>query len=194
MQRLKDGQKFLDLGCCFGQDVRSLVYDGAPPEQIWGTDLQSGFIELGYELFQDKETLKSHFLAADVLDTGSCLAQLDHTIDVTYAGCFFHLFDWEQQVQVAKRIIQLLAAQKGSLVIGKQVGHVTADEKPFQIPSGGIVWRHNVASFRRMWEEAAGQSNGQWRVNAWLSDEGSFKEAWRDADTRWLMFEIERLE
>lgn len=30
--RLKKGEKLLDLGCCFGQDIRKLVHDGAPSE------------------------------------------------------------------------------------------------------------------------------------------------------------------
>ena len=32
LSRLKGGDKLLDLGCCLGQDIRKLVYDGVPSE------------------------------------------------------------------------------------------------------------------------------------------------------------------
>lgn len=39
LAKLKSGGKFLDVGCMFAQDSRKLVYDGAPPEAVYGTDL-----------------------------------------------------------------------------------------------------------------------------------------------------------
>ena len=32
LYRLKKGERLLDLGCCFGQDIRKLVHDGVPSE------------------------------------------------------------------------------------------------------------------------------------------------------------------
>lgn len=42
---------FLDAGCCFGQEIRSLVDEGIPSTQFFGCDLEQPFIDLGYRLF-----------------------------------------------------------------------------------------------------------------------------------------------
>jgi ubiquinone/menaquinone biosynthesis C-methylase UbiE len=65
IKRLKDGQAFLDIGCCFGQVIRKLVYDGVPSENIYGADFREDFIELGHELFRDKATLRTKFIIGD---------------------------------------------------------------------------------------------------------------------------------
>ncbi|KAL2353590.1 hypothetical protein BJ546DRAFT_1113332 [Cryomyces antarcticus] len=149
VQRLKDGQKLLDLGCCFGQDIRKLVSDGVPSENCYGADLRLDFIDTGYDLFRDKETLKSKFIAADIFDDNSELNQLDGQIDIVHAASFLHFFDWTDQMSAAKRIVKLLKLQTGSLTIGRQVGNVTAGEQPRRVENGSRMFRHNEESFRR---------------------------------------------
>lgn len=39
LQRLKAGAKYVDIGCCIGQDIRKLVADGAPGENLYGAEL-----------------------------------------------------------------------------------------------------------------------------------------------------------
>src|ERR1700712_3668202 len=72
---LKDVEKpewiFLDLGCCLGQDVRKLLFDGVDPTRVYGADLRPEFIDMSYELFRDEDKLprSEHFIApADVFD------------------------------------------------------------------------------------------------------------------------------
>jgi 2-polyprenyl-3-methyl-5-hydroxy-6-metoxy-1,4-benzoquinol methylase len=55
VQRLKKGDKFLDLGCCFGQEIRQLISDGVPAENCYGSDLRQEFIDLGYDRVQDRD-------------------------------------------------------------------------------------------------------------------------------------------
>ena len=57
--RMKNGENFLDLGCCFGQDLRELVADGAPSENIYGLDIEGPLIDVGYDLFMDRGKIKS---------------------------------------------------------------------------------------------------------------------------------------
>jgi len=113
LERLKTGeQNFLDLGCCFGQELRKLVADGAPPENLYGADLNPEFFDLGYKLFRDKDTLTSKFIAADIFDPGSELHELDGKIDILYAGSFLHLFSYEGQINACKAIVKLLRDKK----------------------------------------------------------------------------------
>lgn len=61
LERVKHGENFLDLGCCFGQEIRQLVFDGAPSANTYGSDLWSDFLSIGYELFKDKDRLQTTF-------------------------------------------------------------------------------------------------------------------------------------
>ncbi|KAF1354047.1 hypothetical protein BDV97DRAFT_396832 [Delphinella strobiligena] len=45
LSRVQSGESFLDVGCCFGQDIRKLVFDGAPSNKIYGSDLDHRFLE-----------------------------------------------------------------------------------------------------------------------------------------------------
>ena len=57
----------LDIGNCFGHDIRKLVFDGVPGGNLAGVELRPEFIELGYELFRDRETLGARMVQGDVL-------------------------------------------------------------------------------------------------------------------------------
>ncbi|KAI0828239.1 hypothetical protein BC628DRAFT_1337889 [Trametes gibbosa] len=48
----RQGAIFLDIGCCFGNDVRKTVYDGFPIENVVASDLHPEFWELGHRLFK----------------------------------------------------------------------------------------------------------------------------------------------
>jgi SAM-dependent methyltransferase len=133
LQRLKGGnENFLDLGCFIGQEIRRLVADGAPSENLYGADLRSDWFELGYQLFNDTDTLKSTFYAADIFDPNSRLNEIDGKIDIIYAGSFLHLFGYDEQLEVCAKIVKLLKPKKGSLLVGRQVGQVEAGQRKVQ--------------------------------------------------------------
>jgi len=164
LQRVKNGQKFLDLGCCFGQDIRKLVSDGAPSENTYGADLQMEFMNLGYDLFLDKDTLKTKFIASDIFDPGSDFGQLNSSIDIVNAASFFHLFDWEQQVWCAKRVTEILKDVPGVLVIGRQMGSENAGPYTSATDKKTRYW-HNEESFKRMWKQVGDETGSEWEVD-----------------------------
>jgi SAM-dependent methyltransferase len=169
IQRLKTGnENFLDLGCCFGQELRKVASDGAPQEHLYGADLRPEFFQLGYELFRDKDTLKSTFIAADIFDHTSPLSSLDGKIDIIYTGSFLHLFGYAEQFEICKRIVKLLRDRKGSLLVGRQVGNLDAGEQVHRTNKNQTMFRHNVESFKRLWEEVGEVTGTKWRVDAEL--------------------------
>ena len=97
LKRVQHGEKFLDLACCFGQELRQLVADGAPSVNTYGSDLWDGFFSVGYELFRDKDSLQTTFIQADVFDDASPLTKLARQIGIIYVGDLFHLFNLEDQ-------------------------------------------------------------------------------------------------
>jgi len=155
-----EGATVIDFGCCLGQDVRQLVYDGVPIDQIRGYELDPFFIEQGYELFCDGDLMKEKkiFRSGDIFDD-----QFLETIepaDYLYAGSFIHLFDAETQKDVCRRLSRLCKRA----IAGRQMGASIPAEAPRSVgPAGSKVMRHSPESFARMWDEV---TDGQWQVES----------------------------
>ncbi|KUJ18433.1 uncharacterized protein LY89DRAFT_746723 [Mollisia scopiformis] len=160
LERLKTGKEnFLDLGCCFGQDLRKLAADGAPSENLYGVDLRPEFFDMGYKLFRDRELLNANFIVADLFDSNSDLHSLNGKVDIISAGSFLHLFNYEGQIDACKVIVRLLReTAEGSVLIGRQVGSSEAGEVVHHSNPGQSLFRHNSNSFKKMWEEVGGQT------------------------------------
>jgi hypothetical protein len=194
LERIKNGGSLLDIGCCFAQDIRKLVHDGAPADRLWGAELLSDFIDLGYDLFNDRDRLGAKFLTADIFDAEGPLSKLSNNFEFIHIGLFLHLFDWEGQKKACVAIVELLKNEKGVLVLGQQVGSLT----PGQVPksSGSSMFKHNATTFEKMWKEVGEATGTEWEVRASL-DVGlgieQKKRNWDDPNTRRLTFEVERL-
>lgn len=211
-------QLFLDLGCCLAQDLRKLVFDGVPSENLYGLDIERDFIDLSYDLFKDHTTLKSQFVVEDMFlaeperdcDSSTSkssasstspltsLASLDKRISIIAANSFFHLYNYSDQLRLAKRVVQLLSPERGSLILGRQVGSSQPGEYN-AVNNRGTRYSHNIASFRRFWDQVAEEiGNGcKFRVEAALDEEelGENKnqgQHWSEPNIRRLRFGVWR--
>ena len=152
--------KFLDLGTCLGQDVRKLVFDGAPVGQLYGADMLPEYEAAGYALFRDKEKFHGRFIASDIFATNEALAKTEGTWDVISIFMFLHVWDLKDQKRACKRLLKLLKPVPNSWIIGAQTGSEIPFEFPLRPPfvapgQEKSVYRHNLDSFRKMWEEVA---------------------------------------
>jgi hypothetical protein len=153
-----EGATVIDFGCCLGQDVRQLVYDGVPLGQIRGYDLDPFFIEQGYELFRDGSLMKDKkvFASGDIFDD-QFLNGVEPA-DYLYVGSFIHLFDAEAQRNVCRRLTRL--AKRA--IAGRQSGALVPGEHPRSASvTGGKMMRHSPESFAQMWNDV---TNGEWQV------------------------------
>ena len=169
--------KFLDLGCCLGQDIRKLVHDGAPLQALWGSDHFEQYEVAGQEFFHDKDRFQNRFIAADLLDESpdSGLVQTEGTWDIINIVMLLHMYDWNKQVQCCRQILKLLSKNKGSMVIGVQTGATDAGEvvlKPPFVAEGeeGAVFRQNIDTFTRMWEEVGKEEGIQFDTQVVYDD------------------------
>jgi hypothetical protein len=169
-----------------------LVYDGVPASQLYGSDLRPEFFELGYELFRDRSTLTSTFIAADVFEKNSGLQPLEGNIDILFMSRFLHLFGRVKQVEICQRAVEILRPVSGSLVLGLQVGDLIGGEVPHTTNAEGIMMRHNVESFTAMWDEVGKLTNTSWKVEARLLGQPSPQWA-LPKSTRLLCFAVFRL-
>ncbi|EJD41306.1 hypothetical protein AURDEDRAFT_186649 [Auricularia subglabra TFB-10046 SS5] len=65
--RERPGAILLELGCCFGNDVRKAAADGFPASRILASDSHEDFWTLGCDLFRDLPgTVEASFVARDL--------------------------------------------------------------------------------------------------------------------------------
>lgn len=160
--RSKDA--LLDLGCCVGQVLRQFRADGVQGSQLFGTDIESKYINIGYNLFQDWSKVHATFVIGDLLDpSDGRLSRLHGKVTIIYAASFFHLFSWIQQLYVAKRLVGFLKpGTTNALIFGRQVG--TTKGGVFKT-SGASVYLHDQESFQRLWNEVGKLTKTRWSVS-----------------------------
>ena len=155
---------------------------------------------MSYDLFRDKETIKAHLFTADIFDEHGALDMLEGKIDVIYLASFLHIFSWDDQLKICKRVIKTLRPRKGSSVFGRQVGSLKAKEviPPGEMgidKSGSRWWRHDVESFTKLWDLAGEETGTKWETWGRLDvDEGMGTSSWSDEGMRQLKFEVKRVE
>ncbi|KAI8963619.1 hypothetical protein F5Y11DRAFT_140023 [Daldinia sp. FL1419] len=197
IQRLKSDlgdPAYLDIGCCFGQDLRQLVFDGVPSERLVGLDIEKTLLDLGYDLFLDRESLKSNFVITDLFNAqGKVWESLEgRGFDVIHCSAFLHLFTLDVQTTAAKNIARLV--KRGGMIVGRQMGNL----KPREVSSvkkGVLCYRHDVGTFEAMWRRVGEATNTRWNVEGTMDMVGIKAEnVLEDQNTRRLLFTVTRIE
>lgn len=184
---MKNGATLLDMGCCFGQDIRKLVHDGAPAESLTGTELEPVFIDLGYELFRDRDVLGAKFITGDIFAEGT-YGLRDGTFDFVHTASFFHLFSRQEQIEALTKCIRLLKPRAGSMLFGRQI----AADEPGTIQRAQLrsneAYHHDVESWRKLVREVTEKLGLQALVEAELTEDKRNRD-----DRKWKMmrFSIE---
>jgi SAM-dependent methyltransferase len=191
--------RFLDLGCCFGQDLRALAAEGVEGRKLVGVELHGEFHGLGHKLFRDGgqvRTLGATLIAADLFDllddddgsTAAGLYPLLSSIDILQASAFLHLFTWDKQLDAGAAIVRLLKPGPGALVVGTQVG----SKRP-GLYEQGRMYLHDVGTFRELWKEIGRKTASEWHVEAVMSQEMRERKPWDDENVCKLDFEVTRV-
>lgn len=201
VKRVQEGATLLDLGCCFGQDIRKLAYDAGTSSTLIGTDLEEAFLNLGYELFADRDRLEATFVPGDVF-AEHFLEPYHGKIDIIYLGSFLHLFSEVQQKTVVRQLRKLLRPQAGSMVFGRHLG---ADKGGhFKMEKlGWDLYRHDTQTIADLFQsyeatDSGPGGNAQWEVRSSLSRYGSAnwddsRRGWQGDETKQMMFTAVRL-
>lgn len=128
---------------------------------MYGTDLRQSFIDLGYDLFQDRSTAPS-MIAADFLadSDSSPLTAVEGRFEIIHACSFFHVFSRDEQLRACTRALRLLHDKPGSFVFGTQPGGGVGG-KPRDDPREDAAKRcwHSKETWRELWLEV-GRSVG----------------------------------
>ncbi|KAJ6260536.1 Methyltransferase adrK [Drechslerella dactyloides] len=125
VDRLKQGQRILDMGCFMGFDGRKLVADGAPSSGITNMDLEDRWFPLSFDLFRDENTFEGEFFGGcDITDEDLFGEDSIHRgrYDMIYIGYFIHLFPPSQQPKILNNLVQMLKPKTGSMIFGNTSG------------------------------------------------------------------------
>jgi len=202
--RLQNGEKLIDLGTCFGQELRILASAGAPTENMFALDLVSEFWTLSFELFRDRDKMKAHFIKEDFMSTVDALPaqdvglrRLEGKVNIIHAGYFFHLFGWDDQIKALVNVVRL--SQSGTTLVGHQIGRATAVEVTTPWKNGERkAFYHNNDSWSMIWEEVQKKTDTKWQVECECIELGEFgleieDYNWMSANARALKFVVTRL-
>lgn len=133
------------------------------------------FWDLGYRLFNDSPaSFPVPFIAGDAFDRShlepvppftattpasvpppplSTLASLNPLrghVSAIHASAFFHLFNEEQQLYLAKAVACLLSPEPGSIIFGSHVGLPEVGLR--KGTSGGTRFAHSPESWEQLWD------------------------------------------
>ncbi|KAF8890822.1 hypothetical protein CPB84DRAFT_1749022 [Gymnopilus junonius] len=185
----------LDIGCCFGVDVRKVVVDGWPVDKIIGSDIQQGFWDFGHLLFKSTpESFPAGFIVGDAFDSAlidpeskgldenaplpplnqlKSLSPLLHKISAIHVSSVFHLFSEERQRELAGRLLSLLAIRPGSIILGMHCGLQEAGIWEGLEESNFRMFCHSPNSWKKLWKDLfkeAGYDEQKVEVDAALLD------------------------
>ena len=134
-----------------------------------------------------------------MFDLNSALNQLNGQISNVFIGSFLHLFNWDQQFAICKRIVSLLDLSKENLVLGRQVGNVEASEYEKHIladDQNKTRFRHNTESFAELWNKVGEATGTKWETKASqlsLTEVESYAAVgWNPAGSTRLTFTVRR--
>ncbi|KAK4448431.1 hypothetical protein QBC34DRAFT_113536 [Podospora aff. communis PSN243] len=191
-----DGDRILDVGCCLAPDLRKLAHDGVPPSSMYGLEMHSEYISMGYDFFNDKDSFAdANFIIGDLLDSeNEEIRAVKGTFGIVNLSMFLHLWDFNGQVRACKRVVELLRDEKGVLIVGQSVGDVVGRE----VTAGKrVIFKHNVETFKKMWKEVGEKMGTEWKVGAWLRDgmgiDGQTSKHWDEPGAKRLSFTVERV-
>ncbi|KAK5656035.1 hypothetical protein OQA88_5174 [Cercophora sp. LCS_1] len=148
-------ETFLDVGCCLGTVIRHLAVEGVSAERLYGTDLQPGFLELGYELFGDRDT-KATFVAGNMLSDDNSLDVLTGKMDIIYAASFIHLFERDDQLKAARKMISFLRPDNPkALIFGTNGGFKDEDWQKYVL---------DADAWQSLWDELGTMTGTRWKT------------------------------
>jgi len=171
--RERNNAILVDIGCCFGDCTRKIVADGFPITGVLGFDIEKDFWDFGHEIFKSiPETFPAAFVKGDIFDSSTLeltpplydapatpkptlssltsLNPLHGHVSVVYAGGFFHMFNYDRQLQVARILAGLISPEPGSIIFGTHLGQPV---KGFQRHSdGSSSYYQSPESWKEMWD------------------------------------------
>lgn len=161
-------KRWLELGCCFGTDLRYLISKGVAPASLAASDIHDGYFKLGKELFsvpssvsakkneekvEQVESVFGDMASEDTKEGGLDLSGLGWEGRFDYVSCFaiLHVLS-ESQIRVfLKHVFQTL--KPGAMAIGVTVASDTPRTWRKTPDGKDVRFLHSQASLTELVQE-----------------------------------------
>ena len=130
----------LDYGCGTGDDIRALVHDGYPRDKIVGYDVNWSSINLGFDLYLDRDMWIDRFVVSKKFPFQS------PTFDVVYSGFVLHVLGTSRAVKS-----YLSNAYSVLKPTGIFFGSTLSFGKDHPRPAWAKRWRWRIRRLWRRW-------------------------------------------
>jgi hypothetical protein len=132
----------------FGHDLFKSTPETFPAGFVRGDAFNSAFIEPREPFYSPPSSPRPTNLK--VLTS---LTPLQGHISAIYASSFFHLFNEEKQLVLAKQLAALLSSEPGSIIFGSHGGPVAKGADQLRIYAGGRqMFCHSPESWMDLWD------------------------------------------
>lgn len=102
------------------------------------------------------------------------MTQLKGELGIVYISLFLHVFDFDQQVTVAKRLLDLMVAKPGSLIVCRVV--MCRDQDTLNATTARLpYYYHDLASWERLWERVQKETGIKLNVQSWEQEDALAK-------------------
>ncbi|KAK1542336.1 hypothetical protein CPAR01_05723 [Colletotrichum paranaense] len=173
--RTQRGENLVDFGCAVGQDLRSLLHAGSPPQSLHGIDLTPSFFSAGKSLFNDPHTPIT-FLQANALSPPSTLpSSWRNNFTIITANYVQHCFSLQDQETYAAFLLALLSGKPNDLIFGRTAGTKDGEARREEMHKGQRLYRHTEASFVKFWTRVAAQHGRRARIETWVDEVPAFE-------------------
>ncbi|KAI3545211.1 hypothetical protein CSPX01_05161 [Colletotrichum filicis] len=173
--RTQRGENLVDFGCAVGQDLRSLVHAGSPPQSLHGIDLTPSFFSAGKSLFNDPHTPIT-LLQANALSPPSALpSSWRNNFTIITANYVQHCFSLQDQETYAAFLLALLSGKSNDLIFGRTAGTTEGEARREEMHKGQRLYRHTEASFVEFWTRVAAQHGRRARIETWVDEVPAFE-------------------
>ncbi|VDB86610.1 unnamed protein product [Peniophora sp. CBMAI 1063] len=194
LQRKRQDAILVDIGCCFGNDLRKAIADGWPASQALGTDLKKELWDIGYDIYKDTpETFPVPFIAGDAFSSSHLdvvppwsarptspvpdlkalisLNPLRGHVSAIHASALFHLFSKELQADLAARLAGLLSYEPGSMIFGQHVGQPLTGDRidPYRV-DGRPMFCYGPEDWEKLWKDLFSKSGVEVDVQGKLTE------------------------
>lgn len=123
---MERGGNFLDYGCGTGDDIRALIKDGYPRDKIKGFDIDWNGINIGFDLYRDRESMQDVFVVSTKLPFN------DETFDNVYSGSVLHTIEDRHEISIyltnACRVLRNDGVLFGSTLGTEGHTHIPSDD------------------------------------------------------------------